>query len=100
MLVSGKERGIELAIRNCHNDFFQRRVDQIEVPADRGLSQHCPRYRHRVWRQGFIVARHDDLAHIEGERCVLALEKSKISPRRPGEKRVGIGPGLSGLVPD
>ena len=73
---------------------------RLQILEALGLLIPARRYRHRVWRQGFIVARHDDLAHIEGERCVLALEKSKISPRRPGEKRVGIGPGLSGLVPD
>jgi hypothetical protein len=63
---------------------------RLQVLESLGLLLPVCRYRNRTLRQGFLVTRHEDVAHIEGEHCLLTIQKRTISPRKPGEKRTGI----------
>jgi hypothetical protein len=60
---------------------------RLQILESLGLLLPACRYRSRAWRNGFVVTRHEDVARIEGEHCVLMIEKSPVSLRRPGEKR-------------
>jgi hypothetical protein len=65
---------------------------RLQIMESLGLLTPATRYRNRTWRKGFLVTRHEDVARIEGERCVLTIVKRHISPRKPGEKRSGTTP--------